>query len=177
MFMIIKKKHISVVFIILICVTMGLILNFSCDNNDDKETFYTDAELVNSSELPDMGETITVSASQNNSITKVKNDRDMARSKSCELLVELLENSNVSVQSKQEAEQSLIKASKYMDYENKCESLILSKGLGESAVYVSDDSVIVTLSQNNISDIDAAKINDIIFEQTGNNNIKIVEVR
>ena len=109
-------------------------------------------------------------------MAKAKNNREIERSKACELLSKTLNDADISQDTKTKAENQLLKMSKDMDAEAECEFLLSSKGLGECIVFISDNGVNVTVSKSEITTEDVTKINDIIYEITGNNNIKIVEV-
>ena len=170
MFMIIKKKHISIALGCFLCLTV-LTINILSSGNM-KSAVKTSQEH----EKLDNGETIAVYADVTDYISEAKNNRDIARSKACEMLKETLNNKNISDESRLIAEKNLINMAEFMDIENKCESIMASKGYTNSVVFVTDKSVTVTVKKSDMSDNDIMKINDIIFEQTGNNNIKVVEV-
>jgi len=99
------------------------------------------------------------------------------RSKMCSLLAESIDNPNISSDSKKEMENKLLLSAENMDKEIQCESLLAVKGYENNVVFISDDTITVSVECHGLSDKDIAIIHDIIFGQTGNNNIKIVEVR
>ncbi|MBQ4527396.1 MAG: SpoIIIAH-like family protein [Clostridia bacterium] len=172
MFMVIKKKHISFATICILCITLLFVHNLT-DNNKNVET----KSVYEPEDAPDNGEAIAVSSQYDEYCTEAKTNRDITRSKTCELLKNTIDNENTSQEAKKNAENQLIKLAKDMDDEIRCESLLAAKGLNNCVVFISDSSVTVTVEKKDFSSEDAAKINDIIFEQTGNNNIKIVEVK
>lgn len=174
MFMVLKKRKIifySVTFLLLISCYFGI----SNKNNLTISSVASDGASAagNKTLLP--GETLAVS-SNNNYFLKTKNDREIIRSKATELLRSILDDANASPESKKEAEDAIIKIADEMDKEVKAESLLGAKGFKDNVVFVSNSSATVTVNQKNLSDKDIAKINDIVSEITGNNNIKIVEV-
>lgn len=172
MFMVLKKKKIvlySITLLLLICCYFGV------TNNNDMSisSISSDGASDNKNLLP--GEMMAVS-SNNNYFLKTKNDREIIRSKATELLRSILDDANASPESKKDAEDAIIKMADEMDKEVKAESLLSAKGFKDNVVFISGTATTVTVNQKNLSDIDIAKINDILFEITGNNNIKIVEV-
>ena len=172
MFMIIKRKQIISTLGILVVIT-AILINFMQTNvNEDKIQTVSESDEF---EVPDSGEAVLVSTNVDYHI-KAKNDREIVRSKACEILNETIDNPNVSENNKKVAEEKIIKMSENMDKELKCESILNAKGYNDSIVFISDNGITVTIRSDLLSETDIAKINDIIFQETGNNNIKIVEV-
>ena len=176
MFMIIKRKHITFAIGALLCITLAIVISLPSRQKNNKTNIVAVNSSSDDSISPDSGQAISVSASPSDYISDAKNDRDIVRSKVCEFLKETIENESISSSARQNAEQELIDIASQMDAESKCETLLESKGYGECVVLISKNNVTVTVPKKDITDKDVAKINDIIFEQTGNNNIKIVEV-
>ena len=174
MFVTIKKKHITIATVVLLC-AIALYLNVRTPDthtNVAQEVADTNQTDYDSGES---GKAIMVSAKEN-TLAKAKNNREIVRSKACEILSKTLKDADISQDTKTKAENQLLKMSKDMDAEAECEFLLSSKGLGECIVFISDNGVNVTVSKSEITTEDVTKINDIIYEITGNNNIKIVEV-
>ena len=122
---------------------------------------------------PKSGEAVMVSG-QVNYISEAKNNREVVRSKACELLTKTIKDPDISSDAKQKAENSLMSMAEAMDNENECESILRAKGFGECIVFVSDDSVNVTLGGKELTSVEAAQINDVIFSVTEIKNIKIM---
>ncbi len=176
MFMIVKRKHIaSIIIIIAILTITGLLLKSSEENFSD-ESIPTTVSNSDSAENKDArpGEAVMVT-SQKDFLIQARNDREIIRSKAIEIIKETLENESTSEKFRQDAESQILKMASYMDSEKKIETLLSAKGYDDNVVFISDDSVTVTVVKL-LEETDIAKINDIVFEQTGNNNIKIVEV-
>ncbi len=174
MFVTIKRKHITIATVVLL-LAIALYLNVrTTETHTDIAQEVADIHQ-NDYDTEESGKAIMVSATENN-LAKAKNNREVVRSKACELLSKTLKDTDISQEAKAKAENQLLKMSKDMDNEAKCEFLLSSKGLGECIVFISDNSVNVTVGKSDITPEDVTKINDIIYEFTGNNNIKIVEV-
>lgn len=172
--MIVKRKHILISVIVLFVFTVGY-LGFTKSAHDATTQKHV---VTNNSEnsQPSSDEAVFVSASENDYFSKARSDRDIVRSKALEILNETIDNENVSKETKVNAENKLLKIASDIDCEKRCENLLVAKGYGENIVFISDDSVTLTIKCNSLTSEDIAKINDIIFDQTKNNNIKIVEV-
>ena len=174
MFMVLKKKRIyAYVLLILSVIVLGCIFNNSAGDSDIKTSLNHQDETI----LPDNGDAVIASTDTNDfKIEKIKNDRDVVRSKSLEILNSVIDNPNTSPENKQIAETDLINTASNINKESDCEKLLQSKGYGECVVFISEDIVTVSIIKNNLENTDIVVINDIIYSQTGNNNIKIVEV-
>ncbi len=171
MFYVIKRKNVAV---ILACVTALCVLGISL--NTTPETIQTQSETVDENDMPELGDSVLVSSSVTK-IESVKNEREIMRSKMCALLTENIDNPNISEEAKSDYENKLLLAAENMDKELNCESLLALKGYENTVVFISDEIITVSVDKKNITGEDVSKINDIIFDQTGNNNIKIVEVK
>lgn len=172
MFMVIKKNKI-VLYAVIICCVVGIYTAYEMSDvkKDEQGVIYeveTEKELM-------PGEAVAVS-SVNDELMLAKSNREIVRSKSAELLRRLIDNENTSVESKKSAEDSILKLASAIDKEQKIESLLLSKGYKDTVAFVSDDSITLTIRCEKLESKDTAKITDIIYEITGNNIIKIVEV-
>lgn len=175
MFIALKLKKALLVLICCICITF--ILTLSIIKTSD--TFSAKKELLNEniSETELMpGEAVVVSL-QEDGIMLAKNNREFARSKSAEWLRNIIDDKNITSDARKKAENSIINLAGQIDKEQKIESLLLSKGYKDCVAYVSEESTILTIRKDEIGVEDIAKINDIIYEITGNNIVKIVEVK
>ena len=171
MFLIFKKKRIVMILGILIIVCV-FVINFS--SSPDINVSNMEADI--SEDSPDLGDTVLVSADISK-IETIKNNRELMRSKMCSLLTENIDNPNISLQAKSEMEKKLLLSAENMDKEIQCESMLALKGYENNVVFISDDMITVSVEFNELSEKDIAIIHDIILGQTGNNNIKIVEVK
>ena len=91
-------------------------------------------------------------------------------------LEKLLSDETISQEVRTNAEQRLNDIIFFQENETAAENMLSSKGYPHTFVYMTSDSVNVTVKDNAISKSDTARIVDVIYELTQNNNIKIVEV-
>ena len=104
---------------------------------------------------------ITVTAASN-AIVNAKLNREQTRSKSQELLMQLVNNENLDEASKQTAAGELVAMTARMEKESVCEQQLLAKGFGECVVLISEDSVDVTVNRAELSEVEKAQIEDIL---------------
>jgi len=169
MFITIKKKTISIGIIIAVLAVSGY-LNYRTQITNETVNVVSQSNKDNKT-----GEAIMVSGHVN-TIIEAKNNREIVRSKACELLTKTMKETTATSDARQKAENALLEMAEAMDKENECESILKSKGFGDCVVFVSDSSVNVTIAKKDISAADAAKINDVVYTVTKINNIKIIGV-
>lgn len=182
MFMIFKRKQMILTVLVLMLGIAGY-LNYRYDKDAKKQM--ASIENGNVSE-PEIGETVMVSSPSskpNNKNTAPKDPfasdkmrRDAAREKTKEELNNLLASDGISQEIKDETRQKLSDLAHYGEQEVTAQNLLAAKGYEHTMVYITADSVTVTVKRQGISKSDTARIVDVIFELTQNNNIKIVEV-
>ena len=140
------------------------------------------ADNENSDEYIPVGEATPVSSgsiteNQENYFKKAKIDKESERAQSIELLKDIVNNPNSTQEAKTNAENKLSAIADNIEIEATTESLIKAKGYENAVVHISDSAVNVVVSSSELTASDTAKIRDIVFEQTNNNNIKIVAVK
>lgn len=182
MFMVLKKKQLLIVTLVLMLATAGY-LNYRYDDTADK----TVLDIGDDAEI---GSTAMVNAEDKgtsdneNEDTKEKEDyfssyrmeREKARAVVKEDLEKTLNNSAVSDEAKKKAEQKLAEIAEAVAEEAAAEATLKAKGFEDAVVYISNDSINVTVRSDGLSTADTAKVIDAVYEITKNNNIKIVEV-
>lgn len=121
-----------------------------------------DGEPIDSENV---GEAVLTNASIH--LSQAKFNREQTRSKSKEMLLELINNKNISEESKKDAINKMLSLTERMEKENAAEIQLASKGFKDSIVTISDDCVDVTLSIEELSDVQRTQIEDIITRKTG----------
>ena len=180
MFMTIKRKQLTGILIIIVVITViGLFVSNDAVPVSKEHAVMSDASAsgnMQSELIP--GEAVMVNAPNSNDdfLTRARTDREIVRSKALEILNNTISNESASEQFRRDAEAQIIRTASDMDKEKRIETLLSAKGFERNVVFISQDGTTVTLDHSELSETDVAKINDIVFEQTGNNNIKIVEV-
>ncbi|MBQ8983978.1 MAG: SpoIIIAH-like family protein [Lachnospiraceae bacterium] len=107
-------------------------------------------------------------------IINAKLNREQTRSKSQELLMQLVNNESLEENVKENAVNELIAMTDRMEKESVCEQQLLAKGFGECVVLISDESVDVTVNRKELSEIEKAQIEDIITRKAECDVSKVV---
>ncbi len=176
--MVFKKKQMIMTALVLMLGIAGY-LNYRYDVPEASES-----TVVQNTDLsePGVGETVMVSAEpkkekEDDFMVIKRVERDTARAEMCEELQKALESDGISQQMRDETEAKLSAILDFQEKEATAQNLLSAKGFEETLVYITNEGVTVNIRQNGLSRSDTAKIVDIIYELTQNNNIKIVEVQ
>ena len=171
----INKKAIALSVLALMLVATGYI-NYTKDNKNDLLTNTNSGDKY----IP-IGEAKSVSATEKGDggseyFKKARIDKETRRADAIELLNETVNNTMSTPESKAKAEEKLSEIASNIEKECAAENLIKAKGYSDAIVYIGDSSVNVIVCAKELTTTDTTKIRDIIYEQTNNNNIKIVAV-
>lgn len=112
----------------------------------------------------------TVSASGNkvvNAVTTAKLTKEQNRARNKELLMNIINSENVTKEQRKEATNKLLTLSDYMERESAAEQVLSAKGYENVMVSMSEDTVDVMVSLDEITDVDRAKIEDVVQRKTG----------
>ncbi len=178
MFMVFKKKQMIMTVLVLMLGIAGY-LNYRYDT--DPTADMVAVEEIDVSE-PGIGETVMVSTQPEEQSTEgdffavQRLERDRTRAKICDELKKTLESEGISEELRAETEKKLSSILDYEEAEATAQNLLSAKGFSNTMVYITDESVTVNIKQSGLSRSDTAKIVDVVYELTKNNNIKIVEV-
>lgn len=108
-------------------------------------------------------------------LSKLKQERDSARSQSVEEWKKLAASSETSQEGKKDAEKKIANATENANKERNIETFVKAKGFDDCIAYVDDGGVSVTVKGGEIDGSKVAQIKDIIVTETGVSprNIKI----
>ena len=203
MMMVLKRKEILVSALIVLIGAAALVnYNYSKKDMDAKQTEQASAVVAeqgenysvsaiddgnakseedNKGEVKMMGEAQQVNAETQDQVdyfSQARLNRESARSKKIDILNQVIENDKTDEETKKSAQADLLKTSGFTDTEAVCENLIIAKGFEKAVVFINDNNVTVTVKAQNLSEDDAAKIQEIITSNTGISTkyIKIVAV-
>lgn len=96
-----------------------------------------------------------------------KVSREQLRAKNKEILMEVINNTNISEAQKQEAIDSMIAMTDIAEREVAAETLLEAKGFEDVVVSITDDMVDVVVNMSNVDDAGRAQIEDIVKRKTG----------
>lgn len=146
------------------------------DADEDMLTQNGDDSTISAKVDDSIDDTVTASSSKvANSVIKAQLAKEQSRSQNKEMLMEIINSENVTKAQKNEASSQLMQISDFMEKEASAEQVLAAKGYKDSMVSMSKDSVDVMVNLDNISDVDRAKIEDVVQRKTGMkmNNIVI----
>lgn len=141
------------------------------DSEDTSEEEGTDTASASLDENGDpieaesVGEAVLTSGSV--TLSEAKINREQTRAKAKEMLLEIINNENLTEDSKQEAINKMLALTENMEKENAAETQLEAKGFADAVVSISDDSVDVTVNAASLTDQQRTQIEDIVMRKTG----------
>lgn len=112
-----------------------------------------------------VGEAVLTSGSV--TLSQAKLNREQTRSKAKEMLLEIINNENLSEDAKKDAVSKMLSMTERMEKESATENQLAAKGFPDSIVSISEESVDVTISVASLTDTQRTQIEDIIMRKTG----------
>ncbi|MCM1157036.1 MAG: SpoIIIAH-like family protein [Bacteroidales bacterium] len=112
-----------------------------------------------------VGEAVLTSSSV--TLSQARLTREQTRSKAKEMLLEIINNENLSEDAKKDAVNKMLSMTERMEKESAAETQLAAKGFTDAIVSISDDSVDVTLSIAELTDTQRTQIENIIMRKTG----------
>ncbi len=184
MMMVMKRKEVLIGALILL-IGVAAFINFNYTQNAQapvvaqQETAEADKAPEETQPAGKMGEAQLVSAPVEDYFSAARVSRENARSTTIARLNEIVDNANMDLETKKQAQTDLLAIAGVADKETAAENMIKAKGFADAVVYVSGDTASVTVKAQALSEADVAKIQDIVASQTNVSikNIKIVEVQ
>jgi len=115
-----------------------------------------------------IGEAVLTSADNTGvSMVNIKLNREQTRSKTKEYYLDIMNSDGMDEAAVQSATDAYIKMTEDMELETEAETMLLAKGFSDVMVTINDDSVDVVIGQDNLSDEEKAKIEDVVVRKTG----------
>ena len=137
---------------------------------------YSEEEMVavqpEDNEIP--GETVYTASAGIATISEAKLLKEQTRAKNKEILLGIIESTDLADAQKQEAIQNMISMTNIAEMETGAEILLEAKGFEDCIVSVSDTGVDVVVNAASLSDTELAQIVDIVKRKTGVNEEEIV---
>ena len=118
-------------------------------------------------DIIDPGSTAFTSGSTSNFIIGAKLEREQVRASNKEILLEVINNANVSESDKAVATSKMINLTDDSQKEMAAELMLEAKGYINSIVSISEGKADVVVDKEELTDTDIAKIEDIISRKTG----------
>lgn len=139
------------------------------ENTENEDTTDTASASLDENGDPIDAESVGEAVLTNGAVTlsEAKINREQTRAKAKEMLLEIINNENLSEDSKKDAIDKMLSMTEKIEKENAAETQLSAKGFADSVVSISDDSVDVTLNCESLSDKQRTQIEDIITRKTG----------
>ncbi len=108
---------------------------------------------------------------------EMKIERDKSKSESMAVFREIVENEKTTQEAREKAQADLAASAKSAETERMLEALLEAKNFKDTIVYISGDNVNIIVKTDGLVPSEAAKIKDIVIENTGfsADSVKIVE--
>lgn len=97
---------------------------------------------------------------------EVKLNREQMRSQNKATLLEVINNTNISEEQKQQAIDAMVAMTDVAERENAAETLLEAKGFTDVVVSITDDNADVVLNMGEVTDAKRAQIEDIVKRKT-----------
>lgn len=123
------------------------------------------SDEVTGTEAP--GEAVFTSGTGMSSLSDAKLLKEQTRAKNKEVLLEIINNANLSEEQKQEAVNSMITMTDIAEKETAAEILLEAKGFQDVVVSISEEGVDVVVNTAELTDAMRAQIEDIVKRKTG----------
>lgn len=130
---------------------------------NDMEAVVSDE--VTGTEAP--GEAVFTSGTGMASLSDAKLLKEQTRAKNKEMLLEIINNTNLSDEQKQDAVNSMIAMTDIAEKETAAEILLEAKGFQDVVVSISEEGVDVVVNSTELTDASRAQIEDIVKRKTG----------
>jgi len=139
------------------------------ENEEEKDN----EEAVEETAQP--GEAMLVSANIDSGafFVQAKLDREQSRSRQKEILMSLINNTNLDETSRANSADAMLSIQRRIEKESATESLIEARGFREVFVRIDENMVDVVVSKEVLSDAEIAQIEDIVKRKTGMDSAQI----
>lgn len=130
----------------------------------DIESLDEDVDLAEEN----VGETVLASSSVGvGLVSEAKVSREQTRSRNKEILMELINSTNITDEQKQGAIDEMVQMTDVAEKELAAETLLVAQGFNEVVVSIHDEGADVVVSSTQVSDSQRAQIEDIVKRKTG----------
>ena len=134
------------------------------DEYADIESLDGDVDLAEEN----VGEAVLASSTMGvGLVSEAKVTREQTRSRNKEMLMELINSTNITDDQKQSAIDEMVQMTDVAEKERAAETLLVAQGFDEVVVSINDSCADVVVSSTQVSDSQRAQIEDIVKRKTG----------
>ncbi len=112
------------------------------------------------------GEAVLTGAEATGIVAEAKVSREQVRAKNKEMLMEIIDNKNLTDAQKEDAVAQMLQMTEIAEKESSIETLLLSKGFTEVVVNLTKNSADVVVNAAELTDANRAQIEDVIVRKT-----------
>lgn len=170
--MVVKKKQLVIAALAIVIGTAGYL---NADKGEDAGTeagqkYLGEAQLVGSSEIAE--------ETDSDFFSQARLDREAGRSRSIETFNSIISNENADSEAKASAQQGVLELAQNTETETAVENLLRAKGFEDAVCYINNGMANVVVKTDVLDSASAAKISEIVTEQSGipQDKIKIMEM-
>ena len=148
----------------------------SAENSTDTAANVADMTSQDAEEIENPGEAVLTSTGTANLdyAARMKLNREQIRSKNKEALLEIVNNTSVADNLKQDAVNKMVAMTDIAEREAAAEMLLEAKGFSDVVVSITDDNCDVVLNMGEVTDAKRAQVEDIVKRKTNISADKIV---
>lgn len=170
MMMVVRKKQLVIAALAIVIGVAGY-YNAGKTGEETAESgqkYLGEAQLVNSGQMSESSDFFT----------QARIDREAGRSRSIETFNSLISNESADNEAKETAQQGVLQLAKNTETETAIENLLRAKGFDDAVCYINNDMANVVVKTDVLDSANAAKISEIVTEQSGisQDKIKIMEM-
>lgn len=160
-----KKNQIMITALAIMIAAAGY-LNFSGTVLEEPTESVDQEELLDiSMEETEPGDAVLTSGSS--VVAEAKITREQVRAQNKEMLMEIIDNENISEEQKQQAVNQMVAMTETSELEAAVETMLLSKGFSEAVVTITENGADVVVNNSELNDASLAQIEDIVTRKTG----------
>lgn len=131
----------------------------------DTDVEVNGTDLLAQEDIP--GEAVFTTAPSVSTLSGAKLQKEQTRAQNKEVLLEIINNANISESQKQEAVNSMISMTDIAEKETAAEILLEAKGFTDAIVSIDGESVDVVVNTEELTEAQRAQIEDIVIRKTG----------
>ena len=137
--------------------------------DEDTEAAEEEAEPAAAEQAEaEVGDTVMVGSSVGvGLVSEAKVTREQTRSRNKEILMELINSTNITDEQKQGAIDEMVEMTDIAEKELAAETLLSAQGFNDVVVSINESSADVVVSNTQVSDAERAQIEDIVKRKTG----------
>lgn len=158
-----SKKFLSVIMVAVLVIAGFINRSYNQNNSQHTAKILGEAAYVNNN----------IKIEENNATAQIKNNREIARDQTKEMLQNIIDNPSTTDDGRKSAEQEMIKLAKSIKDEADCEILLNQKGFENVVVTITESGASVSVETKDLMNTEIAQITETVSSVTGFDSDKI----